>query len=463
MLFPAQSNKNRQELVSQVPEFCKSIEWFDSNLPKGVSLEEACKRTIKCVLENDLTSEPILILAKEYNLHNEFSYYLNDLYTDYDLENSLKGKICFILSQLAVGDEEPILLGDEEKSKIELLDLAIELVRNNNVALFSLGTDLRKSENFNESLKCFNILLEKEVMLADTYLARGAVYMYSLQVENAIADFEEAGELEPKLKDVEYYKMLGQAYEKQNKFELALDCFNQAIEIDEDSEVLHRLQGRVLEKKGSYTEAREAFERAIELDQDNEICYLYLGRVLCRLNKPATALENFEKVKLLNPNDKRAFLWAGNTYFRLGDFPEALAEFEKALAIDSNFVRAYKGRVKVLMSISKFEEAKEDLQILVNLNPKDPQNFYQLSLAYRGINKYNEAIKSINKAINIKADNPFFYMFRADLNRDAYYYADAVSDYKKALEVDNDIRSLDNVIRDEISNKIKECKGFLDS
>ncbi|MBL4653907.1 MAG: tetratricopeptide repeat protein [Flavobacteriales bacterium] len=63
---------------------------------------------------------------------------------------------------------------------------------------FDQGIQLLKSEQFEEAIVVFSILINKDVANAKFYCERGVTYMHLKRFDKAISDMDKAAELEPK-------------------------------------------------------------------------------------------------------------------------------------------------------------------------------------------------------------------------------------------------------------------------
>ncbi len=133
--------------------------------------------------------------------------------------------------------------------------------------------------------------------------------------------------------------MRGLILTRLGKYEDALKCFNEALEIDENICALVN-KGRLLLEKGNYDAALECFEETLVID------YKYALQakavVLFHQGKLEEAEELFQKVEVLLKNETSSLIvvdmWnqRGDLFFALKNFESAKAAFEKAQELDPN-------------------------------------------------------------------------------------------------------------------------------
>jgi nucleoside phosphorylase/tetratricopeptide (TPR) repeat protein len=144
---------------------------------------------------------------------------------------------------------------------------------------------------------------------------------------------------------------LAQSYQASGKFELALSCFNEALELwsqyEEDEGRARTLSGIgfTLERTGQYSQALIELNKALQIRRANRDVFgeahvlNALGAVHWRLKEYSKALERFETALSLRRKirdrygEARTVNNIGFTYQRLGDYANANKWLLEALAI----------------------------------------------------------------------------------------------------------------------------------
>jgi Tfp pilus assembly protein PilF len=135
----------------------------------------------------------------------------------------------------------------------------------------------------------------------NVHLQRGLQYLEDEDENKAIAEFDEAIRLNPRLAEAFYQK--GNAYR-------ALKQFNNAI---------------------------SDYKRAIELRPEHAETHLCVGICYARLLHQDEAVESFGQAIKLNPTLSKAFFHRGKMYFDLGLYEQACSSLEEALRLDPSF------------------------------------------------------------------------------------------------------------------------------
>ncbi|XP_072002929.1 RNA polymerase II-associated protein 3 [Engystomops pustulosus] len=101
-------------------------------------------------------------------------------------------------------------------------------------------------------------------------------------------------------------KDLGNAYFKEGKYELAIECYTEGIEADSTNALLPANRAMAYLKIQKYQEAEEDCTKAIALDTSYGKAFARRGTARIMLGKLSKAKEDFEMVLKLEPGNKQA-------------------------------------------------------------------------------------------------------------------------------------------------------------
>jgi superkiller protein 3 len=171
----------------------------------------------------------------------------------------------------------------------------------------------------------------------------GASLLQQGKLEEAIAEFRKAVELDPKY--VAAHLNLAYAYDRKGQGEEAIAQYRRLIELDPGSHFAHNNMGVLYDKKGLYTEAIREFEQVLQIDPSNETALKNLenarrskGIVHEREERFAQATKEVEA----DPKNPRAAYNLGRLYASYGKKDQALQWLAKALELgfdDVQFLR----------------------------------------------------------------------------------------------------------------------------
>ncbi|MYG06771.1 tetratricopeptide repeat protein [Candidatus Poribacteria bacterium] len=137
------------------------------------------------------------------------------------------------------------------------------------------GNFLMMVKQMDQAIAAYSRAIELNPKLAEAYNNRGATYGAKGELDCAIADCNKAIELNPKLADA-YYKR-GIAHLGKGEFDRALADYSKAIELDPGLAKAYNDLGAVYAKKGELHSAIVNFTKAIELDPDYTEAYINRG------------------------------------------------------------------------------------------------------------------------------------------------------------------------------------------
>lgn len=200
------------------------------------------------------------------------------------------------------------------------------------------------------------------------------------------------------------HKMLAEFYEKQKKYELALEEYERALEntpedkamelkiselygyTGKEDEAIGRLMNLlkqqpdyyeasivladILNNKKEYKEAAQIYINAIRYKPYDYELYYNLGMTFTMLNDFAKAKEYYEKAGQINSNLYHARYSLGQINLLYGDLDEAENCFMKCIDTEEIEAEAYYYLARISMIKGKTAEAKNYANIAIEENPK---------------------------------------------------------------------------------------------
>jgi tetratricopeptide (TPR) repeat protein len=205
---------------------------------------------------------------------------------------------------------------------------------------------------------------------------------------------------------------LGTEYYEQGKLDEAVAEFQAAIELEPDNADAYRNLGTAYLEQGKDEEAAAAYEQAIELDPDFGEAYGDLAGVYVDLGRLSEAIAIGEKAIELAPDYAMAYNNLGFAYYQQGMLDEAIAEYKEAIRINPDFVKARDNLGVAYMMQGRLDEAIAKFQECIRINPDHVGGHVNLGLVYYKQDKFDEAIAEYKEAIRI---NPDFAMVHKNL------------------------------------------------
>jgi tetratricopeptide (TPR) repeat protein/V8-like Glu-specific endopeptidase len=275
------------------------------------------------------------------------------------------------------------------------------------------GDDLRAGKQ--ESIHQLSRAIRINPRYASAYLMRGIIYEQLQVYAQALADYDKAIALDPKLA-VAYYNRAGLKSDKLDDPQGALADYNKSISINPKNAGAYANRGllkknRLYDSPGALTD----YDKAISIDSQDDNIYNLRGVLKAKLKDSPGALADYNKAISVNPKNASVYNNRGSLkQFKLNDFQGALADYNAAISINPKFALAYFNRGNL----------KRD-------KLKDPQG------ALADHNKAVQyALADYNQSISINPKNAIAYSNRGDLKANRLNDPNgALSDYNKAISI----------------------------
>jgi len=188
----------------------------------------------------------------------------------------------------------------------------------------------------------------------------GQSYLENGDLERAIADFDQAIELDPDLAAA--YQ--GRAWAYMQKGEVGRVTDYDAA--DDDT---------IVGSQSDLDHAIADFDQAIELDPDVPLAYLDRGLAYSLKGDPDRAIVDYDQAIELDPDDAEAYRRRGNACLDKGDLDRAIADLNRAIELDPDNPYTYNGRAMVYHLKGNLDLAIADLDRVIELTPEDGQAY----------------------------------------------------------------------------------------
>ena len=158
--------------------------------------------------------------------------------------------------------------------------------------------------------------------------------------------------------DPEINYRLAEAYETEERWAEALDCYSRVLDrTGPTTELLYR-QGKAYQGDHQFKKAMQSYHRALRQNPDFSPAYFDLGSLLAGYKEYGPAEKFFRAGLKLRPNDYRARTNLGSIYQFQQRYPEAIAEYEHSLQIKDS----YKARYNLgFLYLNKLDEPEKAL------------------------------------------------------------------------------------------------------
>jgi tetratricopeptide (TPR) repeat protein len=215
--------------------------------------------------------------------------------------------------------------------------------------------------------------------------------------QDTLICYDKVLELDPN--SVDAWKNRGVVLGNLERHDEALASFQKVLELDPSSADAWINRGQALGNLECHDEALASFQKVLELDPNFVDAWINRGQALGNLERHDEALASFQKVLELDPNSADAWINRGNTLGNLGRYDEALIDFNRAVEIDPQNDNVFNSQSLTLSILKDFDRAMIAINKAISLNPEEV-----LLRANRGIilaraGQYSEALNICEQAI----------------------------------------------------------------
>ncbi|MCI9202091.1 MAG: tetratricopeptide repeat protein [Lachnospiraceae bacterium] len=186
--------------------------------------------------------------------------------------------------------------------------------------------DTNDPKDFEKAIQYMDRQIEARPTCHDL-VHRGLFYMRNMDIEKAIADFEEALKYGPD--EWVIYNNIGCCFERLNDYEKAIGYFMQALEHlgDKKSLLPYSNLADCYEALGDYRKSIECYEKNLEIEPGNKNTFKELGFLYRYLGDYKTAISYFEK----DPDNDSYYAHIGDIQYLQGHTSRALLTYKKGV------------------------------------------------------------------------------------------------------------------------------------
>lgn len=190
---------------------------------------------------------------------------------------------------------------------------------------------------------------------------------------------------------------------KQGKTQNAIKITKQLLQKDPKNYYGHYLLGKAYIKENknelALMEYKTVNENALFGNEINELAFRKeYSQLLLKYNQQNEALKHFLLLTKLEPTCADNFFQVGKIYEAQNRYDIALGFMQKAAAIDKKHAKAHAEIGLMLYRTKQFNEAKREIDLAIKLSPENYFSYYYLGKILKDAKDLNGAIKAFEKA-----------------------------------------------------------------
>ena len=150
----------------------------------------------------------------------------------------------------------------------------------------------------------------------------------------------------------------GIVYDELKQNNEAIYCYDKAIEIDPNYDIIWNAKGWALLNLKKYNDGLNCFDKAIELNPKYAYAFNNKGYALYSLREFDKAIKYVDMSIEMNPSNVYTWRNRGLIMSELGRYSDVLASYEKVLEIDKDFADAWFDKGLLLKKLGKKEDSR---------------------------------------------------------------------------------------------------------
>ncbi len=265
------------------------------------------------------------------------------------------------------------------------------------------------------------------------YVMRGTARAQLLDPQGAIADYDRAIGLNPRL--IVAYNNRGNLRQHLGDVDGAILDFSWVLKIDPRSEIAYNNRAIIYTQIGQFSAAIADYTRAIELQPDFVSVYNNLGNNYCQMGETSLAIVQYSKAIALDPQFAVAYSNRANVHRIGGDLVAALVDYDRAIGLDPGLTVAYYNRGICHRQSGNHQAAIDDYTQTLALDPQYFYAYYHRGNARQYLGDKRGAIADYTQTIYFDSHHLHAYYNRAISRSEINDIQGAVDDLDRAIEL----------------------------
>ncbi len=298
-------------------------------------------------------------------------------------------------------------------------------------AYLNLGLAYHSQKDYQHAIQSFSRALELDGELASAALFLGIDYCIVNSPDKAVKQLQKALKL-PSTNPQEVYPWLGKAYLGAGQYREAISYLEKALDASPDdptvayslsrahmlryqqvledlykkaphSYMVHFLLGQSYQVQEKYDLAIASYRTALSLNHDLVGAHEALGDIALKLRKPEEAEAEFRKELALDPYNAKVKYKLGKVLDQSGAEEAAREQFEQAVKLQPTLVPARYELAKTQLRSGQAEEAIKNLQAATASDPDYAPAFILLGQAWARVGQQDKAQEAIQRGRALQA------------------------------------------------------------
>ncbi len=273
--------------------------------------------------------------------------------------------------------------------------------------LFRKGSEHYKEGRLPEAQDICQRILQKQ-QHPSAILILGMIAYQQREFEVAVERYQEFLEVNPNHAQAHY--QLGLALNKLGRTELAIEHYEKSIAGAANNAAAHSHLADAYTKLKRWEEAIKAYQQVLALRAEDVATTIKLGNVFFAAQLWAQSIPLYEQALAIQPDNALVHKNLGDSAHKLGQRQKALQSFEQALRLHPDYIDARIELALVLREMGRTEEALVQLEQAIDLKPDAVDAHISLALTLRDLGQAELAIERLEKFLRTRPTcGPLYY------------------------------------------------------
>ncbi|MEG4939684.1 tetratricopeptide repeat protein [Microcoleus sp. F4-D5] len=210
---------------------------------------------------------------------------------------------------------------------------------------------------YEDAIAAYNLALQIQPDLADTWNNRGVVLTRMQRYPEAIASYEQATTIRPNYPDA--WNNRGVVLLELQKYQEAIGCYEQAIQAKPDYADAWNNRGVAFSKMQEYEQAVISYNQALQIKNDYTDAWNNRGVALSKLQKYEAAIDSYDNAAKIRPDFYRIWYNKARCYALQGKIELAIENLKRALNLNPNVCKELAKSEADLDKIREYDAFKQ--------------------------------------------------------------------------------------------------------
>ncbi len=162
---------------------------------------------------------------------------------------------------------------------------------------------------------------------------------------------------------------------------------------------------KIAHEQREFEIAVERYQQFLEIMPSHEQTHLHLAAVLEELGHTERAIAHYQQVLVIKPDDVSTMMNLGGAFTQAKRIPESILIYEQALAFSPDSALAHRRLGASLQIMGQVKKAIKCFEQALSLRPEYFEVRIELALALRQLGRAEEALVSLEEALKLKPDD----------------------------------------------------------